>query len=204
MALDKSTLQSSLYSAFNSMNDIKDDSGNKYMAEKVASAIYAFCKSGDVITVDSGKAVDSGVYVGAGKGKMEIAESDLKSKLQATFEAKYENDPLASHIADDIDSVCGAQNTCGTDTKGTSTIPGSTPKTASGKGKGTFAGAKATIENMLKAAFSKMNTDEMKKGDGNKHLAEEWADAVNSYISGGTVTITLQSPMSGTGSGGVQ
>lgn len=35
MALVSATLQADLYSAFNAMNDITDNSGNTYMAEKL-------------------------------------------------------------------------------------------------------------------------------------------------------------------------
>src|SRR5574344_1141829 len=201
MALVSETLQADLYSAFNAMNDIKDNSGNKYMAEKVAKAISDYIKTGTVNSVDAGTASDSGVYAGAGTGTMEIAESTLKSNLETTFKAKYENDDLATHIASDIDAVCSASNTCSTDTTGTSTISSSPPKPASGKGKGTFTGAKATIETKLKSCFNSMNS--MTSG-GNAYLATEWASAVNSYLTAGAISITLQTPMSGSGSGGIQ
>lgn len=201
MPLVKATLQANLFTAFDAMNNITDDSGNTYMAEKVAKAISDYIKTGTVTSVDAGTASDSGVYAGAGTGTMEIAESTLKSNLETTFKAKYENDDLATHIASDIDTVCSASNTCSTDTTGTSTIPSSPPKPASGKGKGTFTGVKATIETKLKSCFASMNN--MADG-GNMYLATEWADAVDSYMKAGTIVITLQPPMSGSGSGVIQ
>ena len=201
MALVSATLQADLYSAFNAMNDIKDDSGNRYMAEKVAKAISDFVKTGQVTSTDAGTAGDSGVYAGSGTGSMQISESNLKSKLQTTFEAKYKNNDLATHIASDIDDVCSASNTCSTTTTGTSTIPGTSPHPASGSGKGTFTGAKATIEAKLKSCFSSMNS--MVTG-GNMYFAQEFAVAVYNYLKNGTIAITLQAPMSGAGSGGIQ
>ena len=201
MALVSATLQAYLYSAFNAMNDITDDSGNRYMAEKVAKAISDFVRTGQVTSTDAGTAGDGGVYAGSGTGSMQISESNLKSKLQTTFEAKYENNDLATHIASDIDDVCSASNTCSTTTTGTSTIPGSSPHPASGSGKGTFTGAKATIETKLKSCFSSMNS--MVTG-GNMYFAQEFAVAVYNYLKNGTIAITLQAPMSGAGSGGIQ
>lgn len=201
MALVSATLQADLYSAFNAMNDITDDSGNRYMAEKVAKSISDFVRTGQVTSTDAGTAGDGGVYAGSGNGSMQISESNLKSKLQTTFEAKYENNDLATHIASDIDDVCSASNTCSTTTTGTSTIPGSSPHPASGSGKGTFTGAKATIETKLKSCFSSMNS--MVTG-GNMYFAQEFAVAVYNYLKNGTIAITLQTPMSGAGSGGIQ
>ena len=201
MALVSATLQADLYSAFNAMNDITDDSGNRYMAEKVAKAISDFVKTGQVTSTDAGTAGDGGVYAGSGTGSMQISESNLKSKLQTTFEAKYENNDLATHIASDIDDVCSASNTCSTTTTGTSTIPGTSPHPVSGSGKGTFTGAKATIETKLKSCFSSMNN--MVTG-GNMYFAQEFAVAVYNYLKNGTIAITLQAPMSGAGSGGIQ
>ena len=201
MALVSATLQADLYSAFNAMNDITDDSGNRYMAEKVAKAIFDFVRTGQVTSTDAGIAGDGGVYAGSGTGSMQISESNLKSKLQTTFEAKYENNDLATHIASDIDDVCSASNTCSTTTTGISTIPGTSPHPASGSGKGTFTGAKATIETKLKSCFSSMNS--MVTG-GNMYFAQEFAVAVYNYLKNGTIAITLQAPMSGAGSGGIQ
>ncbi len=201
MALVSATLQADLYSAFNAMNDITDDSGNRYMAEKVAKAISDFVRTGQVTSTDAGTAGDGGVYAGSGTGSMQISESNLKSKLQTTFEAKYENNDLATHITSDIDDVCSASNTCSTTTTGTSTIPGTSPHPTSGSGKGTFTGAKATIETKLKSCFSSMNS--MVTG-GNMYFAQEFAVAVYNYLKNGTIAITLQTPMSGAGSGGIQ
>ena len=201
MALVSATLQADLYSAFNAMNDITNDSGNRYIAEKVAKAISDFVRTGQVTSTDAGTAGDGGVYAGSGTGSMQISESNLKSKLQTTFEAKYENNDLATHIASDIDDVCSASNTCSTTTTGTSTIPGSSPHPASGSGKGTFTGAKSTIETKLKSCFSSMNS--MVTG-GNMYFAQEFAVAVYNYLKNGTIAITLQAPMSGAGSGGIQ
>lgn len=200
MPLVVATLQASLNQAFNAMNDIKDDSGNKYMAEKVAKAISDFIKTGLVTSVDAGTASDGGVYSGSGTGSMQINESNLKSKLQNTFEAKYENDDLASHIASDINDVCTASNTSSTTTTGVSVLGPKTNPT-SGQGKGTFSGSKDIISSKLKSCFSAMNN--MTSG-GNAYLATEWASAVNSYLTAGAISITLQAPMSGSGTGGIK
>lgn len=65
MPLVKATLQANLFTAFDAMNNITDDSGNTYMAEKVAKAISDYIKTGTVTSVDAGTASDSGVYAGA-------------------------------------------------------------------------------------------------------------------------------------------
>lgn len=199
MPLVVATLQNDLSKCFNDMNDITDGTGNKYMAENVAKAISNFVKTGIVTSVDSGTASDGGVYAGAGTGTMEIKESDLKDKLQKTFEANYENNDLATHIADDIDSIISEKDTCSTDTIGTSSIP---PKTnpANGKGKGTFTGVKSTIESVLKSTFNTMNN--MVEG-GNDFLASQWASCLQSYLTAGIINIQLQSPMSGAGVGAI-
>ena len=133
-----------------------------------------------------------------------VIEDNPKSKDLKTLKdyvKKYENNDLATHIASDIDDVCSASNTCSTTTTGTSTIPGSSPHPASGSGKGTFTGAKATMETKLKSCFSSMNS--MVTG-GNMYFAQEFAVAVYNYLKNGTIAITLQAPMSGAGSGGIQ
>lgn len=201
MSFVVTNLQSDLYTTFENMNDIKDGTGNQYMAENVAKNISNFISTGTVTSIDGGTAGDGGVYVGAGTGSMQISESDLKNKLLNTFQSECENDELATRIATDIDDVCKVSNTCSTTTTGTSTISGQSPHPYSGSGKGTFTGSKSIIENKLKTCFQNMNN--IKDGTGNLYFATEFASAVNSYLTGGSISITLQPPMSGSGQGAI-
>jgi hypothetical protein len=197
MALPKSTLETKLKSAFASMTD--GSKTNAWMASQIAAEIKTFILAGQVSTTDAG-AAPAGAYAGAGSGTMTINNSNLGSALKATFEATYSNDDLAAHIATDINAACTAGDTISTSTKGTVTTPSGASAPLTGTGKGKFAGAKAAIETTLKACFAAMNT--MTQG-GDDYFAAQLAAAVDAYLKAGSVSVTLQSPISGTGTGAI-
>jgi hypothetical protein len=198
MALVKTVFETTLKGIFAMMPD--GSKTNAWMAEQIANAIKAYAGSGQASTTDGG-AAPAGVYVGAGAGTMAINADDLKSKLKITFEAAYTNDDLAAHIATDIDDACKADDTITTASAGTVTTPAGAASPFSGPGKGRFTGTKATIETVLKACFSTMNS--MSKG-GDDYFAAQLATAVDTYLKAGTISVNLQAPfVSGTGSGGL-
>jgi hypothetical protein len=185
MPLVKTTLETKLKQIFQTMQDgSKDDA---WMAAQVSDAIKTYVLTGIVSTADTG-AAPAGSYAGAGVGAMTINKDNLKSDLQSTFEAAYENNALAAHMATDSDTACKADNTVSTTSTGLVTTPVGVSSPFSGPGQGKFAGAKAAIENILKACFSAMNN--MSSG-GDDFLAAQFATAVDSYLKAGSLSTTL-------------
>ncbi|MDR1127696.1 MAG: hypothetical protein LBL20_00145 [Treponema sp.] len=197
MALAKATLETKLKSVFASMRD--GSKTNAWMASQIAAEIRVYILAGQVSTTDSGTA-PAGVYAGAGSGTVTINNDNLGSALKTTFEAAYGNDDLAAHIAADINAACSASDTVSTSTKGTVTTSSGSSSSFSGTGKGKFTGAKATIETTLKACFAAMNA--LSKG-GDDYFAAQLAAAVDAYLKAGSVNVTLQSPLAGSGTGAV-
>jgi hypothetical protein len=197
MALVTTTLETALLAAFLAMNSMSEG-GDAYCADKMSSAIKTFILTGQVTTTDTG-AAPAGSYAGSGVGTMTIDADSLKSDLQSTFQAKYSNNDLATHMATDIDNACKADNTVNTTSTGTVTIPAGGTIPFSGPGVGKFTGTKSSIEMTLKACFSAMNN--MATG-GNQYYAAQLAAAVNSYLKAGSINVTLKPPfLSGSGSG---
>ncbi|MHB9293114.1 hypothetical protein Holit_02234 [Hollandina sp. SP2] len=197
MALVKSVLETKLQSLFASMRD-----GSKtdvWMASQIAEEIKSYILTGQVSTIDAG-AGPAGAYAGAGSGIMSINKGNLGNALQTTFEAASGNDDLAAHIAADINAACTASDTVSTNTKGTVTTPAGASSPFAGTGKGKFTGNKAVIETALKACFAAMNS--MSEG-GDDYFAAQLAAAVDAYLKAGSVSVTLQSPLTGTGAGAI-
>jgi hypothetical protein len=197
MALAKSALETKLKSVFASMRD--GSKTNAWMALQIAAEIETYILAGQVSTTDTGTA-SAGAYAGAGSGSMFINDGNLGSALKTTFEAAYSNDDLAAHIATDINAACTAGDTVSTNTKGTVTTPAGASSPLAGTGKGKFTGAKAAIETTLKACFTAMNA--MTQG-GDDYFAAQLAAAVDAYLKAGSVSVTLQPPLAGTGSGAI-
>jgi hypothetical protein len=197
MALVKSALETKLKSVFASMPD--GSKTNAWMASQIAAKIKTYILAGQVSTTDAGTA-PAGAYAGAGSGTMTVNDGNLGSALKTTFEAAYGNDDLAAHIATDINAACTAGDTVSTSTKGTVTTPAGASSPLAGTGKGKFTGAKAVIETTLKACFAVMNT--MAQG-GDDYFAAQLAVAVDTYLKAGSVSVTLQPPLAGTGSGAI-
>ena len=197
MALVKATLETALKAIFAAMRD--GSKTNAWMASQIAVEIKSYILTGKVSTSDAG-AAPAGAYVGSGAGTMTINNNDLGSALQTTFEAAYGNDDLAAHIATDINAACTASDTVSINTTGTVTTPAGVSSPFAGSGKGKFAGAKAVIETTLKACFAAMNA--MSEG-GDDYFAAQLAAAPDAYLKPGSVSATLQAPLSGTGAGAI-
>jgi hypothetical protein len=195
MALVKSALEAKLKSIFASMRD--GSKTNAWMASQIAAEIKAYILAGQVSTTDAGTA-PAGAYAGAGSGTMTINNGSLGDALETTFEAAYGNDDLAAHIAADINAACTENDTVSTGTTGMVTTPAGVSSSFAGTGKGECTGAKAVIETMLKACFAAMNT--MTQG-GDDYFAVQLAAAVDAYLKAGSVSVTLQPPLFGTGVG---
>jgi hypothetical protein len=197
MALVSTTLQTALMAIFNAMNNMSED-GDAYCAKQMAAALKTFALTGQAATVDSG-AAPAGSYTGAGVGTMAIDADSLADDLENTFNAKYNNDDLADHLAADIDAACKADNAVKTASTGTVAIPSGGASPFSGPGEGKFTGTKATIASALKTCFAAMNT---MAGGGNELYAAQLAIAADAYLKAGAITVQLKPPfVSGSGSG---
>jgi hypothetical protein len=192
------TLQADLLATFLAMNDMLDGGGDAYCAEKMAKAIKNYALTGQTATTDSGTA-PVGSYTGAGVGTMTIDDDRLKTYLQATFEAAYNDDDLATHMARDIDTVCKASDTVQEISTGTVTTPAGVSSSFSGPAVGKFTGDKSKIENPLKSCFASMRS--MMTGGGNELYASMMAIAMDNYFKTGTINVTLKVPPFASGSG---
>lgn len=196
---NKIKLQNDLFTIFDTMNQIQKN-GDEYMATECSRAISEFVSSGIVSTTDIGIGTPiSSVYNGNGSGTMSINSINLRNLLYNTYIAKYDMNTLAKSIADNISSVCSELSTVRTTTTGISTYsyePYSSPD--GGSGVGSFSGQKAIIQLKLQTCFATMN--HMNK-NGNVYLAQEFASAVDTYLRSGSISVTLQAPLTGSGSG---
>ena len=195
--MDATTLQTSILNAFLAMNDMTSG-GDTYCANELAKAIDVFIKTGVVSTTDTGSLSGGAAYTGKGTGSMSINVTSLESDLYDAFTAEnLTNDTLADGIASAVHSACTANNTINIKTTGKITTS-SGSSDYSGTGKGSFSGNKDSIANSLKAAFESM--DKMTSG-GNEVYAASLATSINAYLIAGSVSITLDNPLSGSGSG---
>jgi len=194
MALAKGALESALKGIFAAM--VEGKKTDAWLAGQMASAIKTYILAGQVTTADAG-AGPGGSYTGAGTGTMTIDSSALESALSAAFEECKDNGSLAEQMASGIDAACSASGTVATSSTGTlATAGGASP--FAGTGKGAFSGAKALISAALAACFAAM--DKMTAG-GDDYLAAQIAQAVDAYLKAGAVSVTLQAPLSGAGTG---
>ena len=210
MALVDSTLETALISIFASMGSMTSG-GDAYLAKNMALAIKSYILTATVSTTDAGTVGGTSVYAGSGTGLpgcFVIDNTALETNLLNCFTAENVTDAdIGNGIADSIDSACSQQNIISTSTNGTLTPPSGTPGPYSGTGKGTFTGLKTTISQKLlglgaiKGTFEKMN--EMTSG-GDALFAKDLAGAIGDYLRNGSVTVVLDSPITGGGTGGVE
>jgi len=192
------TLQTAILDIFSAMNSMTSG-GDKYCADELASAISDFISTGVVTSLDDAGVIGSNSYKGAGSGSMSIDDSTLATKLLATFTKENTTDTeIAENIASNINDVCSVVNTVSTTTIGMQTTPSGVSTPYTGSGKGTFSGISSIISEALKTAFSSMST--LTSG-GNEVFAAALATSINSYLIGGSISITLQSPIVGTATG---
>jgi len=197
MALVATGLQTDLLATYLAMNDIVDG-GDKYQAKNVAKDIKKYILAGKTVTTDAG-AAPAGGYAGASEGMMTIDADQLEEDLLNTFDAKYDDNDLADHIATDIDNACTADDTVQATSKGKVTLPNGSTVDFSGPAIGKFAGTKSLISTPLKTCFRSMWS--MVTG-GNELYAQVLAAAIDAYMNAGTITVQLKAPfVSGAGSG---
>ena len=205
MALVDTTLQTALFTLFNAMSGMTSG-GDIYMAKNTAVAIKTFVLTAQVSTVDAGLVSVVNVYAGNGTGSpgcFVIDSDSLESDLYETFTKENTSESeIADGIADAIDSACSQEDIISTTTSGTLTPPPpATPISPyTGTGKGTFNGSKSIISEKLLQTFTQMKT--MTSG-GDLLFATDFAKAVGDYLRGGTVSVELDTPIVGSGSGGV-
>ena len=195
MPMVPATLQADILNIFYAMNSIYQD-GDVYQASEMAKAIKKYILTGVVATADVGVA-PAGSYTGTGVGTMTIDADVLANDLLATFLTRYTNNDLADHMATDIDNACAEAGTVKTTSNGTAVIPSGGTASFSGPGEGKFAGNKSTIATALKTCFSTMNT--MSQG-GNEYYAAQFAAAIHSYLTAGTINVILK-PLFASGTG---
>ena len=195
--LNSKILRDDLNKVFESMGSLKIGL-DEFMALNCAKVIASYIAQGTVTTVDSGTGIGGGVYTGAGVGKMIINITMLSNLLLTTFKSKSENPTLALRLANDINSVCTVQNIITTATVGSTVTPSGTPTLDGGVGLGTFSSTPALISTRLMSCFIQM--DYLNKG-GDSFFAQEFAEAIHTYMITGTIKTTLQPPMTGNGNG---
>ncbi|MDR1072599.1 MAG: hypothetical protein LBL45_02845 [Treponema sp.] len=160
----------------------------------MAKAIKDYILTGQTSTTDTGD------YSGKGTGTMTINDSQLQGDFRATFEAKYNDDDLASHMATDSDNACKANDTVQENSSGTVITPSGASSSFSGPAVGKFSGDKSLIATPLKGCFQTMRG--MMAAGGNELYAAQLAIAADAYLKAGAITVQLKSPfVSGSGSG---
>ena len=199
MALIYITLQQEINNIFTSANSVYKNC-DEYMATRCSQAIHDYVIKGQVATVDGGTGSKGGVYVGVGVGTMNINTQLLANLFKTTFLSKSSNYELARRIADNIQTVFTLPNTISTNSSGMSTLPppSSVVYPDFCTGKGTFSGVNTVIFTKLIACFNSMN--KMTK-NGNMYFAQEWAKSIDEYLKMGQISVTLQAPIVGTGTG---
>ena len=201
MALNVVGLQTEIERIFDDMNDMQTG-GNKYMADELANAIYEFINAGVVKSDDDAGTIGSNTYAGKGTGKMTIDEDLLAEKFLAVFEDTEVSDAsIASGMTDVIDEVCSKKDIVQTETVGTQTTPVGASSLASGIGLGTFSGSKAAMSSALVPAFVAMIP--LTSG-GNAVFAAALATSIYTYLTTGSVSITLQAPIVGSATGKIE
>jgi len=200
MALVSALLQADFLTTFLAMNTIVEG-GDEYQAKKMAQDIKKFILTGQTTTTDTG-AAPAGSYSGKSVGTMTIDNSQLEEDLLNTFNAKYNDDDLADHMATDIDNACKDADTVKATSSGTVTTPAGVSSNFSGPAIGKFAGTKTLISTPLKTCFKSMTG--MLVG-GNELYAQVLATAIDAYLKAGKITVNLSVPpfASGSGSGGI-
>jgi len=188
MPLVPATLEKDVLAIFVAMDDILDETGEDYQAEKMAKAVKKYILTGVTSTSDSGS-ISGNSYSGTGTGIMTIDADSLEADLAKTFKKRSDNPTLAANMATDIDKACSAANTV------TETSVGN----GSGPAIGKFSGDKTKISVPLAACFEAMNG--MRTGGGNEYYAKQFSLGVHAYLTAGTITVQLKSPLSGSGSG---
>jgi hypothetical protein len=198
MALVPSDLEDGLLSAFQSMTD----GDNSVFADNVASLIKDYAESGSISTTDAGT-VSAGTFTGVGSGGLTCddepcAEAILAACVAMNSMASGGDAYLAEHLAAAIDAMI-ASGTVETSVTGTVTTPSGATSPLSGEAEGSMSGTPATIQTALSSAFTTMRN--MTSG-GDAYLAEQLANAVDTYLKAATVTTNGKEALSGsTGNG---
>jgi hypothetical protein len=199
MAFVPAQLETKLKAIYTAMDSIMDGTGDDYQAREVAKAIKEFILTGQASTADSGTA-PAGSYKGSGTGTMAIDAGALEKALKASFAKASDNPTLAANMAADIDNACKADNTVSETSKGTVTTGSGATASFSGPAIGKFSGDNSKISVPLAACFETMNG--MMQGGGNDYYAAQFAEAMDSYLKAGAISVQLKPPfVSGSGSG---
>ena len=211
MALNDSILETAILSVFNNMSEMRTG-GDAYCAQNLASAIKTYLLTAEASTIDTGTVTQTSVYSGNGTGVpgcFVIDNSSLESDLKEVFEnQETTDDEIADGIANAVHSACTQSGIISIVTEGVLTPPSlATPiDPYYGTGKATFTGNKTTISKKLKGygttkgTFEKMS--KMTSG-GDALFAKDLASAIGDYIRNGSISVVLDLPITGSGSGSI-
>ena len=178
MALIISVLKNDLLSAFESMNN----GDNKVFSDKVSKAAKKYAESGDINTIDNGT-VPTGVYVGAGTGKISVDDSICEkivyaACIQMDSMESGGNEYLAEKLASGIHTMVMSGDV-DTNVIGTVTPPGSSSIVLNGNASGKLTSNPSPMQGSFLDAFKTMN--DMTNG-GDEYMAQNMAAAIDAYF----------------------
>lgn len=207
--LNKIKLEKDLNDVFSDMKESGEDASDDDFAEGIAKAVKAFGESGTVSTTDGGT-VSSGVFVGSGSGSLSLTYSYMSTPIKTACTAmkagQGDDNTLAQAIGTGILAMTSKPNVVSTNVTGTTTNPsGSVVPPSSGTAKGTITCSNTNLIKGLKDTFADMKSKAFNEGfDGDKYLAKNLTDLVDSYFKNGSITTSGEGALSGsTGSGSV-
>ena len=206
MALNKVQLQSDFEAVFESMTDGNEDT----FPNGISAAVVTFVSGGVVSTTDAGT-VSGGTYAGSGTGQLTVTASACAAIIKKACTAmKTMTSGGDNYLAEEMGKGFRKMADDGvvtTTVTGTFTpSPPSTPISPyGGVAKGTISCSETTLVTKLKALFQKMYNQRGQEGfDGNKELAKELANEINSFYTSGTISTYGQGNIGGSsGSGAI-
>lgn len=197
MSLSKDSLKNDLISLFNAMAEDKTGN-NKKCAKDLSKAVADYAESGSISTTDLGT-IPSGTFSGSGNGSISVDSSIAENIIYAACIAMGSmvagsGDYLALQIATGIQAMITAGEVTTTVTGTCTPPPPATPFPTGGTAKGTMACVQAPLYASLKTAFISMQS--MTSG-GNKYMAEQITNAVDTYLKAGSITTNGQGTIAG-------
>lgn len=206
MALDKAQLQSDFEAVFESMADGDEDT----FPNGISAAVVAFVSGGVVSTIDAGT-VSGGAYSGSGTGKLTVTASACAAIIKAACTAMKTmasggDDYLAEEMGKGFKKMADDGAVAATVTGVLTPPPPAAPVSPyGGAAKGTISCSETALVAKLKAVFQKMYNQREQEGfDGNKELAKELANEINSFYASGAISTDGQGNIAGSsGSGSI-
>lgn len=202
MAFNKSTLQIAIKAVFDSMKN----GDNTVFANDISNAIVSFVSTGNVTTIDGGT-VTGGVFAGSGSGVLTVTPTACAQIIKRACDnmkesSTYGNDYLAEEIGRGIQQMAD-DGVVTTNVNGTLTPPSSSPVPYAGTASGSINCVSSTVVTALKRVFNQMwNERETEGYDGNQVLAQDMADAINTFWTSGVISTQGQANLAGSSGSG--